>query len=58
MKKINRHFVSDIDRAMAQFNQTHEQSPSQRFEQDKYRRIHQLRDNGDIIEVSEDNIWD
>ena len=58
MKKINRHFVSEIDKAMAKFNRTHELSASQRKEKEKYDKIHNLRDNPDELPPEQDNLWD
>ena len=58
MKKINRHFVSEIDKAMAKFNRTHELSASQRKEKEKYEKIHELRDNPSESSPEEDRIWD
>lgn len=58
MKKINRYFVSNIDKAIAEFNKTHEKSPAQKQEREKYNKIHSLRDT--IIESEEidKDLWD
>ncbi len=58
MKKINRHFVSEIDKAMAKFNKTHELSASQRKEKEKYAKIHGLRDNPAESSPEDDGLWD
>ena len=58
MKKINRHFVSEIDKAMAKFNKTHELSASQRKEKEKYAKIHGLRDNPTELPLDDDSLWD
>lgn len=58
MKKINRHFVSEIDKAMAKFNKTHELSTSQRQEKEKYEKIHDLRDNPTESSPKDDGLWD
>lgn len=44
MSKIDKHFVSEIDKKMAQFDATHPKSPAQQAEFDKYQRIYQMRD--------------
>ena len=44
MSKIDKHFVSDIDRKLAEFDATHVKSAAQQAEYDKYQRIYQLRD--------------
>lgn len=44
MKKVNKQFVSEIDKKLDEFNKTHPKSPSQQSEIDKYKIIHQLRD--------------
>ena len=58
MKKINRYFVSNIDKAIAEFNKTHEKSASQKHEKEKYEEIYSRRDTAN--ETSEDNqdLWD
>lgn len=57
MSKIDKHFVSDIDRKMAQFNATHPLSAEQKAEQDKYRRIYHLRDIPTQHHATEDELW-
>jgi hypothetical protein len=44
MSKIDKHFVSEIDKKMAEFDAAHKKSPSQQAEIDKYKRIYELRD--------------
>ena len=44
MRKIDKHYVSEIDKKLAQFDATHPKSRSQQAEYDKYQRIHQMRD--------------
>lgn len=44
-KSVDRSFVSNIDKALAKFNSTHQFSPAQQAEHDKYQRIYQLRDH-------------
>ena len=45
MKKIDRYYVSEIDKKMAEFNKSHPLSASQQFEHDKYQKIYQSRDH-------------
>ncbi len=45
MRKIDKHYVSDIDKKLAEFDATHERSCSQQAEYDKYQRIYRLRDS-------------
>ena len=59
MKKIDRHFVSDFDKKMAKFNETHSLTPSQQFEKEKYATIYNKRDNTNIESTdSDDDLWD
>jgi hypothetical protein len=59
MKKINSHFVSDIDRMLAEFDQNHPESNAQRIEREKYQQIHQQRDQITNEPPQEDkNLWD
>lgn len=44
MKKLDKQFVSEIDKKLADFDATHPKSASQQAEIDKYQRIHALRD--------------
>lgn len=44
-KSIDRQFVSTIDQALEEFNQSHPLSKAQQEEVDKYRRIYRLRDH-------------
>lgn len=54
MRKIDKHYVSDIDKKLAEFDATHPKSRSQQAEYDKYQRIYQLRDS-EATSTSEDN---
>jgi hypothetical protein len=59
MRKIDKHYVSDIDKKLAEFDAAHPKSRSQQAEYDKYQRIHRLRDcsetpNTSEIELNED----
>ena len=54
---IQHHYVSDIDRRLADFDRTHEWSPSQRAEIEKYKTIYNQRDH--VVSVKQkENIWD
>ena len=44
MSKIDKHFVSEIDKKMAEFDATHQQSAAQQAEFNKYQRIYHMRD--------------
>lgn len=41
---MDKHYISDIDRALAEFNARHKKSESQQAEVEKYRRVYALRD--------------
>lgn len=43
--KVDKHFVSSIDKFLAEFDRTHPKSSPQKAEIKKYERIYQLRDN-------------
>lgn len=45
MRKIDKHYVSDIDKKLAEFDATHPKSRSQQAEYEKYQRIYRLRDS-------------
>lgn len=45
MRKIDKHYVSVIDKTLAEFDATHPRSAAQQTEYNKYQRINQLRDN-------------
>ena len=59
MKKINSHFVSEIDQMLAKFDQEHAESKAQRLEREKYLQIHQQRDQA-TTQTPEDSesLWD
>ena len=58
MKKIDKHFVSEIDLKLKEFDESHEKSPAQQAEYDKYRRIHRLRDVPTQVPEKKGGIWD
>lgn len=57
MKKIDRYYVSEIDKKMAEFNKKNPLSPSQQFEHDKYQKIYQARDHAQEIENEQTIDW-
>lgn len=57
MSKIDKHFVSEIDRKMAEFDATHPKSAAQQAEISKYQRIDQLRDIPTDRVVTEDTLF-
>ena len=44
MKKVDKHFVSDITKFLEDFDKSHEKSLSQLKEIEKHQRIYNLRD--------------
>lgn len=54
MKKLNKQFISEIDQKLDEFNRTHKKSASQQAEIEKYRKIHELRDNSNVNEEAND----
>jgi hypothetical protein len=58
MSKINRYYVSEIDKKMAEFNRSHKRSKSQQQEYDKYQAIYAKRDQTSINTDSDDINWD
>lgn len=57
IKKIDKHYVSEIDKKMAAFDATHAKSPEQQAEIKKYRRIDQLRDVPTDVCIEKDELW-
>ncbi len=57
MKPIDKHFVSEIDKKLAEFNESNAKSPAQQAEIDKYEHIYKLRDHATVVEKDKD-IWD
>ena len=58
MKKIDKHYVSEIDKKLAEFDETHPKSPAQQAEYDKYQKIHRLRDEEVDEKAEKDSLWD
>jgi len=58
--KIDRNFISDIDKKLAEFDESHKLSPSQQAEAAKYRDLNHLRDEPVLKKPSDDEseIWD
>ena len=57
MNKIDKNFVSDIDKKMAEFDATHAKSAEQKAEHEKYQRIYQRRDTPMDIDTSKEDLW-
>lgn len=57
MSKIDKHFVSEIDKKMAEFNATHPRSAAQQAEYDKYQHIYHSRDVPTEQKITKDDIW-
>lgn len=57
MKKIDKHYVSDIDQKMAEFDAHHAKSAAQQAEIDKYQIIYQKRDVPMPVQPMDDEIW-
>ena len=57
MKKLNKHYVSDIDKKLADFNRNQPRSASQLAEIDKHQKIFELRDNPDANQDQQGDIW-
>jgi hypothetical protein len=58
MTKINRNYVSEIDKKMAEFNRTHKRSKSQQAEYDKYQAVFTKRDKTTQPEDRDTINWD
>ena len=58
MAKINKQFVSEIDKRLAEFNATHAKSAAQQDEIDKYSTIYEQRDKVDAPQDNDDDsLW-
>lgn len=53
---IDRAYVSNIDKALAKFKQTHPLSPAQQAEVDKYNEIYHFRDHP-TAQPQKKDIW-
>ena len=56
-RKVIRHYVSEIDQRLAEFNRTHPWSATQQAEIDKYQRIYKMRNHA-IPQKKKPSIWD
>jgi len=57
MKKLDKQFVSDIDKKLAEFDATHPKSAAQQAEIAKYERIYALRDGTQKNNNEDDQLW-
>ncbi len=58
MKKVDKHYVSDIDRQLREFDAKHPPADSQQAEIAKYQRIHKLRDQANLKHANdEEPLW-
>ena len=58
MNKTNKQFVSEIDKKLTEFDKTHTNTPSQKAEIDKHKRVFHLRDCPELPKAEEENLWD
>ena len=59
MQKVDKQFVSEIDKKLAKFDKTQPKSQAQLDEIEKYQKIYQLRDNANLQETpAKEDIWD
>lgn len=58
MSKIDKHFTSEIDKKLAEFDSTHIASPAQQAEFNKHQRIYQLRDVPTESCAPQGDLWD
>lgn len=56
-KKLT-NFVSDLDKFLNDYDNTHELSATQRKERDKFRKIYQLRDSASKVSKSSKELWE
>lgn len=57
LRKKSRHYISDIDIFLQEFDKTHPKSESQLAEIQKYQRIYALRDKSIADNVHEDEFF-
>lgn len=58
MSKIDKHFISEIDKKMAEFDATHANSSAQQAEFNKYQKIFHLRDVPTTQPVEKETLWE
>ena len=58
MQKVDKQFVSEIDKKLAKFNKSQPKSQAQLDEIEKYQRIYALRgDKNATPKASDDELW-
>lgn len=58
MQKTNKHYVSDIDIKLAEFDAINPKSASQQAEIAKYKRVYRLRDKKAPLRKEDGKIWE
>jgi hypothetical protein len=58
MGKVTKFYVSEIDKKLAEYNESHAKTPSQQEEIQKYAMIDRMRDTRMHIPETEEDIWD
>ena len=56
--KSDKHYVSEIDKKMAEFDQAHPKSASQQAEIAKHQRVYALRDNAVQPEPDDETLFE
>jgi hypothetical protein len=56
--KTDKHYISEIDKKLAEFDQSHANTPSQQAEIDKHQRVFDQRDKAILPAVEEINWFD
>ena len=58
MKKTDKHYVSEIDKKLAEFEQSHPKTFSEQAEIDKHARVFHLRDHTELLKETEEDLWE
>lgn len=58
MQKTNKHYVSDIDIKLAEFDAINPPSAAQQAEKAKYKRIYRLRDKKTRVRKETNKLWE
>jgi len=58
MKKIDKHYVSNIDKQLKAFDETQEKTASVQAEFDKHQRIYRLRDHPTPSPEKQTDLWE